>query len=653
MAKAKPPDFLRVVEAPAERPRIDDTQFELPAWRRTLFSSAQANLMLFLRFDDVGEAEFLTILLSVRPKYIFDLRLAARFDLGSLNRSAVFSLFKQIEAGYSDLAGKFDVRSSKDVNINPAHLANHLRTVVFANKPNVEGPILFLTSGIEHDAVYQGRLAEALGSLTASGWDLFLLPETKRTVHSPNARNVIFISHAAPQDNDFAIWLGSHLSLLGYLVWSDVAKLKGGDYFWDNIEEVIRERAARVVVCLSKVAQTKNGVLDEISLGIATERAQNLNNFVVPIIIDDLAFGDVRANLARKHIIDFSANWADGLKELAASLERDEVPRGNGDDLPSKTFATQLRSPAASVVLQKAEEIYANWFAINSWPAHVTFVEFDGPVHDVEKIRQHIPIPTFSFLRLVGAFASVEELQASLPPDVVLRVRCIVSFDEFISGRVTELPGLTARFARDKMTYMCRMAWDRKAAAKGLLPYVTSNNQTAWFPPVGLIPDGVVQFVGPENVRRRKTLVGRSDKRRVNWHFAVQALPNLYFPSRMILKPHVVFSEDGANLVASSTKMHSLRRGFCRSWWNDRWRDLIASYVAWFSDFESEVKLPLSELSELRISSRMMQWTSPVSLSSTKEILESASNVEWLEDPDLDEFELSDMGNADSDDTDK
>jgi hypothetical protein len=378
-----------------------------------------------------------------------------------------------------------------------------------------------------------------------------------------------------------------------------------------------------------------------------------LKNFVVPIIIDDLAFGDIRANLARKHIIDFSANWADGLKELAASLERDRVPRTNGDDLSSKTFATQLRSRAASLVLQRPEEIYANWFAINSWPAHVTFVEFDGPVHDVEKIRQDISIPTFSFLRLVGAFASVEELRASVPPEVVLRVRCVVSFDEFISGRINELPGLTARLARDKMTYMCRTAWDRKAVARGLLQYVTSNNQTAWFPPVGLIPEGVVQFVGPENVRRRKTLVGRSEKRRVYWHFAVQAIPSLYSPSKMILKPHVVFSEDGVNLVSSSTKMHSLRRGFCRSWWNDRWRDLIASYVAWFSDFQDEVQLPLSELSEIRISSRMMQWTAPVSLSSSQEPLENASNVEWLEDPDLDDFELSDAGDADLDDIDK
>jgi hypothetical protein len=49
----------------------------------------------------------------------------------------------------------------------------------------------------------------------------------------------------------------------------------------------------------------------------------------------------------------------------------------------------------------------------------------------------------------------------------------------------------------------------------------------------------------------------------------------------------------------------------------------------------------------------MMQWTSPVSLGSNQEIVESASNVEWLEDPDLDEFELSDMGDADLDDADK
>lgn len=34
-------------------------------------------------------------------------------------------------------------------------------------------------------------------------------------------RDTLFISHATPEDNEFAIWIGSRLEMLGYKVWID------------------------------------------------------------------------------------------------------------------------------------------------------------------------------------------------------------------------------------------------------------------------------------------------------------------------------------------------------------------------------------------------------------------------------------------------
>jgi hypothetical protein len=43
----------------------------------------------------------------------------------------------------------------------------------------------------------------------------------------------VFVSHANPQQNDFARWLSAELANVGYEVWSDVTKLIGGEIFWD------------------------------------------------------------------------------------------------------------------------------------------------------------------------------------------------------------------------------------------------------------------------------------------------------------------------------------------------------------------------------------------------------------------------------------
>jgi hypothetical protein len=41
-------------------------------------------------------------------------------------------------------------------------------------------------------------------------------------------RDVMFISHATPDDNGFVRWLGTRLTGYGYKVWADIFDLAGG-----------------------------------------------------------------------------------------------------------------------------------------------------------------------------------------------------------------------------------------------------------------------------------------------------------------------------------------------------------------------------------------------------------------------------------------
>src|SRR5689334_19638503 len=65
-------------------------------------------------------------------------------------------------------------------------------------------------------------------------------------------RNTIFISHATPEDNEFAIWLASKLELMGYKVWVDKTGLLGGEKFWEEIDNVIRNLAVKFLFVYSE-----------------------------------------------------------------------------------------------------------------------------------------------------------------------------------------------------------------------------------------------------------------------------------------------------------------------------------------------------------------------------------------------------------------
>jgi hypothetical protein len=92
-------------------------------------------------------------------------------------------------------------------------------------------------------------------------------------------RETLFISHATPEDNKFAIWIASRLEMLGHKTWIDKEGLLGGEHFWLTIQNIIKNNAIKVLLVYSKNickpdGDLKDGIDKEISYseGIAEEK---------------------------------------------------------------------------------------------------------------------------------------------------------------------------------------------------------------------------------------------------------------------------------------------------------------------------------------------------------------------------------------------
>ena len=111
-------------------------------------------------------------------------------------------------------------------------------------------------------------------------------------------RETLFISHATPEDNDFALWLASRIQLLGYEVWVDKNSMLGGEKFWEEIDQVIRNDAAKLLLVYSKnicqkdqdgnpiLGKLRDGIYKEFSLAESVAKQHTLQDFIVLLNID-------------------------------------------------------------------------------------------------------------------------------------------------------------------------------------------------------------------------------------------------------------------------------------------------------------------------------------------------------------------------------
>lgn len=633
----KPPKHLRIVETDPRPVEHVPEAFKPVASERSLFVTADPNILMFVDLTAVDEAELLSLIISSKPTYVIDLRVVPRFDIGTLNRKLVFSIFEKAGAKYHDLGAIIGPAHMRQNAGAPEPLARAVMERVFKSETVVKGPVAILLDAKCSDAAFTDGFAAILDQANPAGWQLMRVPAVRGTAIS-DSRSIIFISHATPNDNPFASWLSTQLTLSGYEVWTDFERLGGGELFWDTIEDIIRNRAAKVIVAASGLAQTRPGVLDEIALALSIERNLGLTNFVIPLRIDETKFLDFRANLQRRNILDFHGNWAAGLAQLLKVLESDRVP-SNVKDIPSnvgKIIHDRLQSKVG--LTDRADPVSVNWLQVRRWPSAVYASTLPVPANRIVDYTKTLQLPHVQFGDLLLSFAPTAALSATLT-GVNAKSSGAVATSEFLQGRWNQIPTLKSHAGQRMISNLVRQAWARTARQRNLTAFELASGASCWFLKNGQLEGNKAPFIDRDGKKRSKSLVGFSRKRGVFWHFAAELRPLPNHPETLVIKPHVIFSEDGITPLNSAARMHALRRGFCKSWWNDRWRDLIAAFLFFLSEGSDEICLDAGG-GGIGLTPTMGDFECPVSPLEAETIQIEELTAGDEEDPDIDEEEI-------------
>lgn len=415
-------------------------------------------------------------------------------------------------------------------------------------------------------------------------------------------REVVFISHATPEDNTFTLWLSARLKVMGYQIWSDVTQLFGGEKWWNDIEEVVDQFTTKFILVITKTSLSKPGVRREVELALAAENKHQLKNFIIPIIIDDSAFGGQPYGMSDRNIIPFAGGWAPALGRLVERLDRDGVPKS---EVPTNLGEklTDLYSPKL-VVRKKEDVLISNWLKMTETPTHLNFYRIPG---DVKVWKSHFSsciYPWFEWGGMLVCFATKEDLRPFLPRFVGITEAPRLSLKAVLENAKHNYPEFLRGEVIKKVNFLIVESWDIKMRSLGLCQYKLANEKTAWFFPDNESFTGRVSFPDAFGVQKKKQVLGFSPKNNIFWHYAIEIKAQYGANAKVCLIPHVVFTEDGTKPLDDKKKMHRLRRGFCKSWWNDRWRDLLLLYLHMIAQTSDSLSTPLGSAAFFQFKAR-------------------------------------------------
>jgi hypothetical protein len=658
MAQRSRPAFLRLVHSDSDVSRSTIGPSDTAPAQDSFLPSNHPNTLIFLAWGKASMEDLLDVFELSRPKLIFDMRAAPRFDLGQLTRKYFFELLRKYKCRYVDLLGRIGINNVKDSLANPALIAREATQFIDELQPPDSGPLVFIHEDDSLGDDYISNIANSLPCGTVASWQVYRpqasversvdrnLEAHERVGTTPLVRHTIFISHSTPHDNAFAVWLSSRLASAGYDTWCDVINLSGGDAFWRDIEGIIRLHAAKIIFVQSRHVKQSSGSRKEAYLALKVGERNRLKRFIIPMRIDDTPFDETLVELIDLQTIDCRRDWLGGLKSLLALLHRDRVPRATSFKADQfSELVSRFNRPA--IVLDGSEEpLVSNLLEIRSLPHYINFFSCSGlQSNQMAGVATQLRIPAFGYYAHMGTTATrerfISELSSIGQKEIGVGDRARISWNDFLAANSGDLPGWKKSDARNKAFSMLHRAWSQHLAACGATVGLLANNHPFWFFSNQHFSDNKIQFLDCEGRAIRRQLVGFSDKRRVYWHFGVQARCKLIDGEFFFaLTPHVTFSNDGKTPLLSKAQLHTLRRSFCRSWWNDRWRDLMQAFVAAIVGENTSLNLDVGAQSPVVVNARFVQFSSPTSFVS-EPLVHSTENTQaddeiadqWEDDP--------------------
>lgn len=433
--------------------------------------------------------------------------------------------------------------------------------------------------------------------------------------HGSNAinsqRDTIFISHATPEDNEIAIWLASRLENAGYNVWIDKNELTGGEEFWDDIQGILTNKTVKFLSIISNASINKKGVKDEISFALDIERKNNLSEFILPIKIDENV--TVPINLGRKNYIDdFKTDWGTGLERVLNFLEKNNVPRSNISNLGDLESA--LRKNV--IKLEKGNEtIMSNQFRIRL-PEYVFLYEKSATAKELPKNHEYYEYPVREFAGELLSFLEPEKIN-SIVGSQQLVLSAKYKSDDFINGQYK----IHAVNSKDEdidrvIKTLISKTFDMLFNSKGL-KNIYWNHTCDWWFPNNLIQDNKIYFTNYYDKKTYRVIVGKS--KQYVWHFCFRyRIRNNNNNFYIEISPRTIYTDEKDVVIPSDSKLNRLRISRTKTWYNEKWRDLLIGFMYWLNNgnniaincgndnnllcswkpefFSSEIKIPEDKL---------------------------------------------------------
>lgn len=432
-------------------------------------------------------------------------------------------------------------------------------------------------------------------------------------------RDTIFISHATPEDNSYAIWLASHLSSLGYNTWIDKNELLGGEKFWAEIDHVIRHSAAKFLLVYSKnvcINQNpgclKDGVSKEYSLAESVGKQAQLHDFMILLNIDNSAY-NLFIGADRLVQIPFYDNWAEGLRQLLKKLDKDKIPKTASNQASefAEWFENQFVTKKGIVAGMK-ELYYSTFWSIPDLPKQFYIYQFESEEKARSVYKEESLYPIGKISNVLSSFSSEipKEFQGEGNDRTTdLKGRFEIEVNKVLSGfDSADFP--THRDCTNHLKVLLSRVFHLLMKKRGMFWYELANKKQAYYFTPACLQGNKVSFeynFGGEKKKKTKTLIGKYLSLG-KWHYAVSCKPELSPFLTFSLKSHLIFTENGFEAWKDKNKMHTHRRAKGKRLFNKEWRDMLLGFLNAMKDKEDEIKIPLSSYFILKMDSYPMNF---------------------------------------------
>ena len=423
-------------------------------------------------------------------------------------------------------------------------------------------------------------------------------------------RDIVFICHANPADNELTLWLSSQLAQLGYRVWSDVTRFFGGDWMWPEIEKQIRNNTIKFLYVSTKYSNRADGCMRELQLADSVRKGMPDARFIIPLRADTQAHTEANIYINGLYAIPFDSSWAKGFSELVDVLTEDNVPKipTFNHSFITKWWTEEYKFASNKAILYSPEEYLSNWFSITEIPP-LYFHELSRTEVGSIQIPSNAPYAFVNYAGGLLTFAPPDDCSEYLP------------YNHSISSS-HEMHNLLIEL--DQQSYIYRLIGPelnrllvillkdvakRFFHSKNLLHHPLSNNTDCYFFPHNSLSKRI--SVKSDSLKASRQLSGKyySDY----WHYALQVKPWLHSRPIFGIKSHILYSSDGFHIWESSQKLHRARRSHCKMWFNDKWRDLILITMHQLANGDPTIRLKVSRDQYLHVSAAPIKCISPVS----------------------------------------